>query len=141
MNKELNRKLMEYAEEILQGNNCPLYKEAGVIHESYNGQVSALGVSTLMIGLKATLAVYFQDEPSNEDRNRTFKRKVYRRCLLDVIVKMLDRKNGTSWGNSETFVRKVMPNTNTPQQEEQWKSDVVNCSVALKQVTRTYKLG
>ena len=141
MNKELNRKLMEFAEEILQGDKCPLYKESGVIHESYNGKVSALGVSTLMIGLKATLAVYFQDEPSKDDRKKTFKSKAYRRCLLDVIVGMLNLKNGTSYSDSEAFVRKVMKNTNTSEQEEEWKSDVVNCSVALKQVIRTYKLG
>lgn len=141
MNKELNRKLMEYAEEILQSNVCPLYKEAGVIHESYNGQVSALGVSTLMIGLKATLAVYYQDKPSGEDGERLYKRKAYRRCLLEVIVKMLNLKNGTTYTDAFDFLRNVMPNNNTPQQEEQWKSDVVNCSVALKQVIRTYKLG
>lgn len=142
MNKELNRKLMEYAEEILQSNVCPLYKEAGVIHESYNGQVSALGVSTLMIGLKATLAVYYQDEPLKDDKNKVFKSKSYRRCLLEVIVKMLNLQNPeTTYENAEKFVRKVMEKANTPQQEEQWKSDVVNCSVALKQVIRTYKLG
>lgn len=141
MNKELNKKLMEYAEEVLQSNDCPLYKEAGVIHESYNGQVSALGVSTLMIGLKATLAVYYQDKPSVEDGERLYKRKAYRRCLLEVIVKMLNRKNGTDYSDVYDFLRVVMPNNNTLQQEEQWKSDVVNCSVALKQVIRTYKLG
>ena len=141
MNKELNRKLMEHAEAVLQSNDCPLYKEDGVIHESYNGQVSALGVSTLMIGLKATLAVYYQDEPSKEDINKTFKKKAYRRCLLEVIVKMLNFENGTTYTNAEAFVRKVMKKDNTFQQEEQWKSDVVNCSVALKQVIRTYKLG
>lgn len=141
MNKELNKELMEYAEEVLQSNDCPLYKEAGVIHESYNGQVSALGVSTLMIGLKATLAVYFQDEPSKEDKNKPYKKKAYRKCLLEVIVKMLNRKNGTTYADAKEFVRVVMPNNNTLQQEELWKSDVVNCSVALKQVIRTYKLG
>lgn len=141
MNKELNKKLMEHAEAVLQSDSCPLYKENGVIHESYNGQVSALGVSTLMIGLKATLAVYFQDEPSKEDRKKTFMSKAYRRCLLEVIVKMLNRKNGTTYADAKEFVRAVMPSNNTPQQEEQWKSDVVNCSVALKQVIRTYKLG
>ena len=140
MNKELNRKLMEHAETVLQSNDCPLYKEHGVIHDSYNGQVSALGVSTLMIGLKATLAVYYQDEPSKEDQNKTFKKKAYRRCLLEVIVKMLNFENGTTYTNAEAFVRKVMKKDNTFQQEEQWKSDVVNCSVALKQVIRTYNL-
>lgn len=139
MNKKLNQELMEYAEAVLQSDNCPLYKEAGVIHESYNGQVSALGVSTLMIGLKATLAVYFQDEPSKEDRNKHFKSKAYRRCLLEVIVHMLNRKNSKSFKDADDFVHQLMKNTDATQLE-QYKSDVVNCSVALKQVIRTYKL-
>ena len=134
MNKKLNQELMEYAEVVLQSENCPLFKdkEKGVIHESYNGQVSALGVSTLMIGLKATMAVYFQDEPKQE-------KKAYRRCLLEVIVQMLNRKNTTSFNDANDFVHQVMMNTDATQLE-QYKSDVVNCSVALKQVIRTYKL-
>ena len=134
MNKKLNQELMEYAEAVLQSENCPLFKdkEKGVIHESYNGQVSALGVSTLMIGLKATMAVYFQDEPKQE-------KKAYRRCLLEVIVQMLNRKNTTSFNDANDFVHQVMMNTDATQLE-QYKSDVVNCSVALKQVIRTYKL-
>lgn len=124
MNKKLNRELMGYAEEFLQDKNCPLYKnkEKGIINESYNGQISALGVSTLMIGLKATLAVYYQDE--------------VRKKLLEVIVMMMNKKNNTTFADSEEFVREVMK-----KDETEWKSDVINCSVALKQVIRTYKLG
>lgn len=136
MNKKINRELMEYAEEILQSNDCPLYESKGVIHDSYNGQVSALGVSVLMIGLKATLAVYFQDEPSKKDSDKLYKSKAYRRCLLEVIVKMINKKNGTTYPNAYDFVHKVMKDD-----EKQWKSLVVDCSVALKQVIRTYKLG
>lgn len=128
MNKELNRELMGYAEECLQEDNCPLYKNKreGIINESHNGQVSALGVSALMIGLKATLAVYYQDEN--------------RRRLLEVIVQMLNKKNGTTYANAEDFVRKVM-DVKDKSKEEKLKTDVVDCSVALKQVIRTYKLG
>jgi hypothetical protein len=122
MDKKLNRELMEYAEECLQDKKCPLYKKEGVINESYNGQVSALGVSVLMIGLKATLAVYYQD--------------ANRRHLLDVIVKMINKKKGTTYSNAYDFVHKVVQND-----EDELKSLVVNCSVALKQVIRTYKLG
>lgn len=131
MDKKLNRELMGYAEECLQDSACPLYKKDGngVIHESYNGQVSALGVSILMIGLRATLAVYYQDKPDKKD-------KAYRRNILEVIVQMLNKKDGTNFSNAEEFVRKVMKSD-----EKNWKTDVVDCSVALKQVIRTYKLG
>ena len=131
MDKKLNRELMGYAEESLQDKKCPLYKKDGngVIHESYNGQVSALGVSILMIGLRATLAVYYQDEPKSSD-------KAYRRNLLEVIVKMMNKKRNANFSNAEDFVREVMKGD-----EKNWKTDVVDCSVALKQVIRTYKLG
>ena len=133
MNKKLNRELMGYAEDILQSDDCPLYKDKKekIIHESYDGQSSALGVSTLMIGLRATLAVYFQDKPKET-------KKAYRRNLLEVIVRMMNKKNGTTYADSEVFVREVMKKEND---ETIWKSDVINCSVALKQVIRTYKLG
>ena len=127
MNKELNKELMTIAEKVLQSPNCPLYKAPGVIYESYNGQVSALGVSVLMIGLKATLAVYYSDR-GNEN-------KAYRKRLLDVIVKMINRKYNTGYANTEAFVRAVMSND-----EEELKTRVINCSVALKQVIRTYKM-
>ena len=137
MDKKLNRDLMGYAEECLQNKKCPLYKKDGngVIHESYNGQVSALGVSILMIGLRATLAVYYQDKPDKKD-------KAYRRNILEVIVQMLNKdtnknkKDRTSFATAEDFVKEVMKSD-----EMIWKSDVINCSVALKQVIRTYKLG
>ena len=124
MDKKLNRELMGYAEECLQDSACPLYKDwrKGIINESYNGQVSALGVSVLMIGLKATLAVYYQDEN--------------RRRFLEVIVQMINKKKGANFANAEEFVREVMKGD-----EKNWKTDVVDCSVALKQVIRTYKLG
>ena len=124
MDKKLNRELMGYAEECLQNSACPLYKDwkKGIINESYNGQVSALGVSVLMIGLRATLAVYYQDDN--------------RRRLLEVIVQMINKKKGTTYSNAYAFVHEAIQSN-----EEQWKSLVVDCSVALKQVIRTYKLG
>lgn len=132
MNKEQNKKLMTIAEEVLQNDKCKLYKSPGVIFKSYNGQVSALGVSTLTIGLKATLAVYYSDKPKQEG-------KAYRQLLLDVIVEMMNEKNKTKYKDSEAFVREVMKNRDADK-EKSWKRDLIDCSVALKQVIRTYKL-
>lgn len=127
MNKKLNRELMGYAEGILQSEDCPLYKdqEKKIINASYNSQVSAFGVSILMVGLKATLSVYYQDKN--------------RKCLLEVMIKMMNRMNHTPYEGSKAFVREVMSCTDT-NQEEQWKTCLLNCSVALKQVIRTYNL-
>lgn len=138
MNKKLYKELMTIAEEILQSNDCHLYKCPGTIYESYNGQASALGVSTLMIGLKATLAIYYSDAPNKSPKvidNKNYYDKAYRKLLLDVIVKMLNKKNTTLYSTYD-FVHTVM----LASDENQWKTDLINCSVALKHVIRTYKL-
>lgn len=140
MNKVLNKRLMTIAEDILQSDDCPLYKCPGTIYESYNGQASALGVSTLMIGLKATLAIYYTDAPGPNDEtkrreNNNYYKKAFRKLLLDVIVKMLNEKNSTNYSTND-FVRTVMQ----ADEDNQWKTIFIDCSVALKHVIRTYKL-
>ncbi|MBQ2787123.1 MAG: hypothetical protein IJF00_04090 [Bacteroidaceae bacterium] len=139
MNKKLYKELMTIAEEILQSNDCQLYKCADTIHESYNGQASALGVSTLMVGLKATLAIYYSDAPNKSPKvidNKSYYDKAFRKLLLDVIVKMLNKKNSTNYSTND-FVRTVMQ----ADEDNQWKTIFIDCSVALKHVIRTYKLG
>ena len=136
MDKKTNSTLMRYAEEELQSQNCPLFKDSvnKIIHESYNGQCSSFGVSVLTIGLKATLSVYYQDQPNKINNITSQRREAYRYCLLKVIHGMLKRQD-----DLETFVREIMSNTDN--ENSTLKRDVVNCSVALKQVIRTYKLG
>lgn len=136
MNKSTNRELMGYAEEILKDEECLLRNNDKKFFESYNGQISALGVSVLMIGLKATLAIYYQDFDSVGE----YKKKAYRRAVLEVIVKMLNKKNNTNYATAEEFVREVMSNDKDFAKEQQWKTDIINCSVALKQVIRTYEM-
>lgn len=133
MNKETNKKWMEFAEKVLQDTSwvCPLFKDETrtTIYDSYNGQISALGVSILMIGLKPTIAVYYQDEPKSNN-------KAYRRYLLEVLVQMLRREDeNCGFSNLKEFVRYVMES-----QTDILQTDIVDCSVALKQVIRTYKL-
>ncbi len=149
MNKKENKEWMERAESVLQStewncplfkNKCPLFKDEGktTIYDSYNGQIAALGVSILMIGLKPTLAIYYQDAPKKE------KDKVYRRALLEVIVRMLRCKedNKEVYGSVESLVRYILDKDKrlSEQDEKKLKTDILNCSIALKQVIRTYKL-
>lgn len=141
MNKKENKEWMERAESVLQDTEwvCPLFKDEGktAIYDSYNGQVAALGVSILMIGLKPTLAIYYQDAPKKE------KGKAYRRALLEVIARML------KYESAESLVRYLLKGKEElsdeekeklEQEEKKLKTDILNCSIALKQVIRTYKL-
>lgn len=156
MNKKENKEWMERAESVLQSAewNCPLFKDKGktaqdegettqdkgktTIYDSYNGQVAALGVSILMIGLKPTLAIYYQDAPKKKEN-----KGAYRRALLEVIARMLGYKS------AESLVRYLLKGKEElsdeekeklEQDEKKLKTDILNCSIALKQVIRTYKL-
>lgn len=142
MTKDENKKLMELAEQVLRDKGwvCPLFKDKNrtTIHESYNGQISALGVSILMIGLKPTIAVYYQDASKKPDNEKT---EAFRKCLLEVIARMLkiykdkDTDRNVRYANAESLTRYILEQTN-----DSLKNDILNCSVALKQIIRTYKL-
>ena len=156
MNKKENKEWMERAESVLQDEKweCPLFKDKGkttqgegettqnkgktTIYDSYNGQGAALGDSILMIGLKPTLAIYYQDAPKKE------KGKAYRRALLEVIARMLRLKEDKEvYESAESLVRYVLDGEKklSEQEEKKLKTDILNCSIALKQVIRTYKLA
>lgn len=139
MDKKENKRLMEFAQQALTDNNgnnsneCPLFKDAenGIIYDSYNGQIAALGVSILMIGLKPTIAVYYQDEPKADT--------AYRRGVLEVIARMLSKCQiagitSENFNDAKSLTRFVLS------QEDILKTNILNCSVALKQIVRTYKL-
>lgn len=139
MDKNTNAELMNIAERILNAEEyiCPLFKhrDSGneVIYESYNGQVSSLGVSILTIGLKPSISVFYQDAPKQEgDYN-----DAYRRVILEVIAKMLSQyRNNYHYSNARELCRAVIDDTS-----DSMKTDIINCSIALKEVIRTYKLG
>ena len=142
MDKNENKKLMEFAEQVLRDDKweCPLFKDKDrtTIFESYNGQIAALGVSILMIGLKATIAVYYQDAPKKQGDERS---GAFRKCLLEVIVRMLqlyktDVGEEDPLVDAESLIRYILR-----QNEDVLKTDILNCSIALKQVIRTYNLA
>lgn len=165
MDKKTNKVLMEYAEEILQkgypeGGFCPLFKNSitQIVYKSYNGQISALGVSILMIGLRPTLAVYIQDAP--QDTNVS---EAYRIYLLEVIARMLEKYrpeeyektlqetqpavrfyDGIKCRKAYNLTRYVLGLSQTvagvSEIEKKLKTDILNCSVALKEIIRTYAL-
>lgn len=139
MDKNTNAKLMNIAERILNAerSTCPLFKSKDgddTIYKSYNGQIASLGVSILTIGLKPTISVFYQDAPQ---KNETIK-DAYRRFLLDVIAKMLSqyRTEQYHFQDAMELCRAVINDA-----DDNMKTDIINCSIALKEVIRTYNLG
>ncbi len=139
MDKNTNSQLMTIAESILNAerSTCPLFKkrDAGneVIYESYNGQVSSLGVSILTIGLKPSMSVFYQDAPQQEGVYND----AYRRGVLEVIARMLTQyRTNYHFNNARELCHVVINDV-----RDSMKTDIINCSIALKEVIRTYKLG
>lgn len=139
MDRKTNKALITIAENVLKDTkeeSYSLFKKKGVndeILESYNGQVAALGVSILMTGLKPTLAIYYQDAPGVENGSPD---KAYREYVLEIIVKMLKAYKNYAYENAKELVRKAL----AMDDDSKLKTDIINCSVALKQVVRTYNL-
>lgn len=138
MDKKTNSRLMSIAEQVLNDKRwtCPLFeKDKGhtTIYGSYDGQISALGVSILMIGLRPTVSVYYQDGPVKDD--------AYRRGVLEVIARMLKVLNETySFNDAETMTRYILRPDRIDSELKSLKTNVLNCTIALKQVVRTYNL-
>lgn len=134
MNKQENSKLMSLAEQVLRDKtwSCPLFedKERTIIYGSYDGQIAALGVSILMIGLRPTISVYYQDDkPAKPD--------AYRRGVLEVIARMM--KGKYSFSDAKSMTRYILDPLRTETQLKELKTLVLNYAIALKQVARTYE--
>ena len=129
MNKTRNNELIRLADEKLRASNMLNGKD---IAETYNGKTAALSVSVAMSDLLPTLAIYFQDYDSKYPGNPC------RRNVLNVVATMITQP-GTSnkFQNAEALLRHAMQN---PKDLSYLKQEVIDCSVALKQVVRTYNL-
>lgn len=131
MDKKKYNKLVQEADAALQ--KSEILQPDGNIYKSYNGQAAALGVSIAMSGLLPTLAIYYQDYEANN------KETAYRRCVLNIIAKMVMHDNNKK---GEDLFEKALRLHNSKDAKElsKLKADIIDCSVALKQVIRTYTL-
>lgn len=132
MNKTRNNVLIGYANEALNNTHGVLFKNKSTtdIDSAYNGQIASLGVSIAMSGLRPALAIYFQDNSAT---------KVNRRAVLTVIADMIRRDNyanGQITDAQSLFQYSLRNNINL----NELKREVEECSIALKQVVRTYNL-
>lgn len=133
--KEINA-LMFTANKVIGKSNL-LIKGTTSIYSSYDGQVAALGVSIATIGLIPTLAIYYQDKADDNKEND----KPNRRTVLNVITSMLDQYYGYQFGgNSKELLSFAITNAQNETQLKELKTRVINCSLALKQIVRTYNL-
>lgn len=125
--------------------------------DSYNGQVASLSVSIAMSGLLPSLAIFYQDKPEPNAK------KAYRRNVLDVIARMIiaDDNNNSGFivnnNYSESLFRHAIKLEYSLKEDKSkkleyssikedksklnnLKKEIIECSIALKQVVRTYNL-
>lgn len=112
-------------------------KSNNTINESYNGSVAALGVSIAMSELLPTLAIYYQDKP-----NSTAKPKANRRSVLDVIARIIsmDTEYSKDFSAGNKYPENLFDHALEQGNDSALKQEVIECSIALKHVVRTYKL-
>ena len=144
MNKKEYEEWVVKAEEALQSSD--LFKDTAhqKILKSYNGQVGALGISILMSGLIPTLAIYYQHQTENNNG-------ACRKNVLEVIARMMNYENARTLLETALDLDRQKKATldledneillnGLEKQRKQLQDTIIDCSVALKQVVRTYKL-
>lgn len=139
MGKKRNEVLIGLADQALQSSHLFKDKDKTEIPDSYNGQIAALSVSVAMIGIRPTLAIYYQDRPKKDNSDKKDFSKPYRLAVLEVVAKMMaldhfcNRENWTSRSMLEYALSESSD-------LKELKKEVIDCAIALKQVVRTYKL-
>ena len=130
MNKKRNNELIKLADDTLRA--YPRMFNGGNIPETYDGKTAALSVSVAMSDILPTLAIYFQDYDSKHPE------KSCRRHVLEVVARMVTKPAASEkFEGAEALLRYAIKN---PQKLNGLKQEVIDCSIALKQVVRTYNL-
>ncbi len=146
MNKTKNNTLIKYANEALVEQNpnakfgiSKILNDSN-IEEAYNGSIASLSVSIAMSELRPALAIYYQDKP-----NSASKPKANRRSVLDAIARIItkdaaERKLGKwDFSSNEDFAKNLFDYA-VNNEDKDLKQEVIDCSIALKQIVRTYNL-
>lgn len=140
--KERKNKLIQWADEALQEQVANV--DAGIskvmsngnILDAYNGSVSALGVSIAMGELRPALAIYYQEKSERGARS-----KANRRSVLDIIARIVTKDTycQLDFSNQGLFAKNMFRYA-IEHNDANLKQEIIDCSIALKQVVRTYNL-
>lgn len=116
--------LIRKAQEALTNPLNSIFIRDNAIPAYYSSQMAAFGVTIAMSGLLPALAMYYQSVNDNAKCNR--------KKILELIASMLRYPS----------VRDLFADAlkDKPEYPHNLKHDIIACSVALKQVIRTYEL-
>lgn len=123
--KERNNTLIQRAFELLNDDNSRYKKNVvkeGYIDDAYASKISAFSVSIAMIGLKPTLAMYYEKGGSAIDT----------RNIVGLLAEMLHKDN-YPFDTAEGLFKDAMQNA-----DDKLRKQVIDNAVALKVVVRTF---
>lgn len=121
-------------------NEADIFTEGNSINSSYNRQIAAFCVSIAMGGLKPTIAFY-----SNTSSSASVDRlKIIRLKIISIIGSMVSNDPAFKVKEGENFIGlDAIKSTIFNAGDERLpalRKEILDCSIALKQVVRTYNL-
>ncbi|MDR3062224.1 MAG: hypothetical protein LBU57_08955 [Dysgonamonadaceae bacterium] len=125
MSKKRNNELLKKAEEALRKTEYVDILNNETIKDSYKGQTAALGVTIAMSGLRPALAIY-QKKTDECDKLQ----------ILNAIAVMMGINQIDAGKKLFSDVMKC----DDVNQLNNYKRNIIDCSIALKQIIQTYKL-
>ena len=137
-NKTRNNELVARAFELLSSKEKSEYAsnilgKDGFIDKAYASQIAAFSVSVAMVGLKPTLAIYYQKNGSSVDTHN----------IVGLIAQMLASDGYPYAGKSpaECFFKHAVSLPEKGKDAEDLRQKVIDNAVALKVVVRTFLKG
>jgi hypothetical protein len=128
MNTKKNEDLIKKADDALHDRRVNILNN-GEIKDSYNGQTAALGITIAMSGLRPALAIYRKQSTEECDKCQILNAIA---IMNEDIVPKDDQTPG------KTLFHKVVECNDNELKD--FKKKIIDSSIALKQVIRTYKL-
>ena len=128
----VNRKKIDAL--LKSANEALLKKEIvkdGIVEDGYDSAIAAFGPSVVQSGLMPAMAFYCAKKSEE-------KRKTDKAIVIDAIALTLSSKYG-KYNHKELF-KFCLENYNNRSIGEKLMTDIVNASVALKIMVRTYKI-
>jgi CRISPR-associated protein Cmr5 len=117
-------KLLNQANIYIKHRDCAISADGKTIKDVYKGYVSSFGAMVIQNGLSAALAINMKSEDEGKDRIK----------IIEAIARMLTPKYSTVT-NAEALLNYSCANEGN----RLLKEDVINCSIALKLMMRTYQ--
>jgi len=111
-------------------NNTKIIDGSKVTHGEYEGYIAGFGANVINMGIKPAMAAYCAKPPENDEKNPSKKK------VIQAIAETLQLPGA---GNADNLLQKTIEESNKYQLND-LKEKIVNASVALKIMIRTYEI-